>query len=564
MRGILASFNKKKGVILVAVFAFIITSGMAVLLGLAQQEKEGKAPAQVRPSKPTPEDLEAGKATYFRKCVWCHGAEGAGDGPGADRLWPRPRNFNQGTFKIRHTGSGELPLDQDLFETVTNGLPGSAMPPWSHVLTDKERMQVVQFVKTKLVTDRDFQDPDEEFNAITMGKQVASSKESIEKGRTVFMKTGKCVECHGNEGRGDGNATQNDEWGFPILPADLHKCWNFRGNRADPYNPANVFREVSTGLNGTPMPSFVDTLTEEDRWHVANFVISLCPKKEIDPLAIKPKISFVVKSSYIKGELPSTLDDPKWKEIDPLYVGLGSQITHKPRNFVRLVDEVWVRSVYNDKEIAFIFEWNDRNKSLMNDEARKIGPEGIAEIPPSGDPVADRGVRNWPIFNDAIAVQFPAKWRELVPPEKPRFIFGDSKRAVDLWKWEASGEAKEYTGKGWDNLQVRDDQHIKVVQAEFKDGQWRVIMKRDLKTEDIENEVQFEQGYYIPTAFFAWDGHNGDAGRKMSLTTWYYTILEPPVPMKVYFYPPIVALAVLGFEFWLRSKFDSRKRRNKT
>ena len=564
MRGILASFNKKKGVILVAVFAFIITSGMAVLLGLAQQEKEGKAPAQVRPSKPTPEDLEAGKATYFRKCVWCHGAEGAGDGPGADRLWPRPRNFNQGTFKIRHTGSGELPLDQDLFETVTNGLPGSAMPPWSHVLTDKERMQVVQFVKTKLVTDRDFQDPDEEFNAITMGKQVASSKESIEKGRTVFMKTGKCVECHGNEGRGDGNATQNDEWGFPILPADLQKCWNFRGNRADPYNPANVFREVSTGLNGTPMPSFVDTLTEEDRWHVANFVISLCPKKEIDPLAVKPKISFVVKSNYIKGELPSTLDDPKWKEIDPLYVGLGSQITHKPRNFVRLVDEVWVRSVYNDKEIAFIFEWNDRNKSLMNDEARKIGPEGIAEIPPSGDPVADRGVRNWPIFNDAIAVQFPAKWKELVPPEKPRFIFGDSKRAVDLWKWEASGEAKEYTGKGWDNLQFRDDKHIKVVQAEFKDGQWRMIMRRDLKTEDTENEVQFEQGYYIPTAFFAWDGHNGDASGKMSLTTWYYTILEPPVPMKVYFYPPIVALAVLGFEFWLRSKFDSRKRRNKT
>ena len=564
MRGILASFNKKKGVILVAVFAFIITSGMAVLLGLAQQEKEAKAPAQVRPSKPTPEDLEAGKATYFRKCVWCHGAEGAGDGPGADRLWPRPRNFNQGTFKIRHTGSGELPLDQDLFETVTNGLPGSAMPPWSHVLTDKERMQVVQFVKTKLVTDRDFQDPDEEFNAITMGKQVASSKESIEKGRTVFMKTGKCVECHGNEGRGDGNATQNDEWGFPILPADLHKCWNFRGNRADPYNPANVFREVSTGLNGTPMPSFVDTLTEEDRWHVANFVISLCPKKEIDPLAVKPKISFVVKSNYIKGELPSTLDDPKWKEIDPLYVGLGSQITHKPRNFVRLVDEVWVRSAYNDKEIAFMFEWNDRNKSLMNDEARKIGPEGIAEIPPSGDPVADRGVRNWPIFNDAIAVQFPAKWKELVAPEKPRFIFGDNKRAVDLWKWEASGEAKEYTGKGWDNLQFRDDKHIKVVQAEFKDGQWRMIMRRDLKTEDTENEVQFEQGYYIPTAFFAWDGHNGDASRKMSLTTWYYTILEPPVPMKVYFYPPIVALAVLGFEFWLRSKFDSRKRRNKT
>ncbi|MGH7273259.1 MAG: c-type cytochrome, partial [Nitrospiria bacterium] len=82
MRGILAAFLKK-GVILAAAFAFIISSGMAVVLSLAQQEKEAKAPAQVKPSKPTPEDLDAGKAIYFRKCVWCHGPEGAGDGPGA-------------------------------------------------------------------------------------------------------------------------------------------------------------------------------------------------------------------------------------------------------------------------------------------------------------------------------------------------------------------------------------------------------------------------------------------------------------------------------------------------
>ena len=55
------------------------------------------------------EMIEAGKRVYFTKCVWCHGVDGAGDGPGADRLWPRPRNFNQGTFKIRHTASGEFP-----------------------------------------------------------------------------------------------------------------------------------------------------------------------------------------------------------------------------------------------------------------------------------------------------------------------------------------------------------------------------------------------------------------------------------------------------------------------
>lgn len=554
---------RKRGVILVSILAFAATSGTAVMVSLAQ-EKGGipKVTAQ-RPSKPTPEDLEAGKLIYFRKCVWCHGVEGAGDGPGADRLWPRPRNFNQGTFKIRHTASGELPLDQDLFLTVTHGLKGSAMPPWSHVLTEKQRMQVVQFVKTELVKDRDFQDPDEEFNVINYGKQISSSEESIKKGEEVFMSKGKCVECHGNKGRGDGNATQNDEWGFTIMPADLTKCWNFRGNRSDPYNPANIFREVSTGLNGTPMPSFSDVLSEEERWHVANFVMSLCPKREIDPLTDKPKISFVLKSNYVQGELPSTLDDEKWKEIDPLYIGFGGQITHKPRNFVRLVDDMWARSVYNDTEIAFMFVWNDRNQSHISEEAKKIDPNTMPEVPPGGDPIAYKGVRNWPVFNDAIAIQFPAKWQELVAPEKPRFIFGDSKHSVDLWKWESDGTVKEYTGKGWDNLQYRDDQHVKLVQADFQDGQWRVLIKRALKTDDTENEVQFEQGHYIPTVFFAWDGHNGDAGRKMSITSWYYTILEPPVPMKVYLYPPIVALFVVGLQFWVYTRFDIKRRNNK-
>ncbi|MCA9480221.1 MAG: c-type cytochrome, partial [Nitrospira sp.] len=77
------------------------------------------------PAPPPAEQIEAGKRVYYTKCVWCHGVEGAGDGPGADRLWPRPRNFNGGTFKIRHTASGQLPLiDVDLFQTVTHGLPG--------------------------------------------------------------------------------------------------------------------------------------------------------------------------------------------------------------------------------------------------------------------------------------------------------------------------------------------------------------------------------------------------------------------------------------------------------
>src|SRR3989442_6136790 len=50
----------------------------------------------------------------------------------------------------------------------------------------------------------------------------------LEKGANLFVEK-KCIECHGAEGRGDGNPFNlKDDWGFPIQPANMHKCWNFR------------------------------------------------------------------------------------------------------------------------------------------------------------------------------------------------------------------------------------------------------------------------------------------------------------------------------------------------
>ena len=558
---------KNKGLLFTVAGTFLAASLVTVIMSVAQEKKEAPA-VQTVSAKPDEAAIEAGKQVYFQKCVWCHGEGGSGDGPGADRLWPRPRNFDQGTFKFRHTATGELPTDEDLFQTVTHGLPGSAMPPWEGILSESERRNVVQFVKYRLVDDRQFDDTEnEEFNLIDLGKPIPSSEESIARGKEVFTTKGKCFECHGDEGRGDGNATQKDEWGFPIFPADLHKCWNFRGSRSDPYNPKNIFREVSTGLNGTPMPSFADVLTPEQRWDVANLVISLCPKKkngkplDIDPLADKPVIKFVVKSHFVEGEISANPDDPKWMENEPLYIGFGGQITHKPRNFVRLVDEVWVRSLYNGKDIAYLFEWNDRNKSVGTPEDLAKG-EQIKETPPAGDPIATK--YGTMVFNDAIAVQFPAQWQSLSPPQKPRFIFGDAKKAVDIWKWESDGTVKSYTGSGWDQpLSPRSSQDLKAPSATFKDGQWRVMMVRSMVTEDKDNDAQFEKGKYIPTVFFAWDGHNGDVGRKMSLSSWYYTFLVPPVPKTVYVYPFVAAIFLIGIEGWILRKVNKIKSQKK-
>src|SRR5438093_7720490 len=161
--------------ILSAAVGISMVSGSAGVWTFAEEGSGSGLPEGCKkgslPPLPPAEMIEAGKRVYFTKCVWCHGVDGAGDGPSADRLWPRPRNFNQGTFKIRHTASGELPLfdyrkptpgQNDLFETVTHGLPGSAMPAWEGIFRERQRPQVLSFVTTQLVKDRRYDDKETE------------------------------------------------------------------------------------------------------------------------------------------------------------------------------------------------------------------------------------------------------------------------------------------------------------------------------------------------------------------------------------------------------------------
>lgn len=566
----------RRGFLWAAILGIVaVTGGSLHVTSSEAQEKKAAAGPTYKSAKPTDEQIAAGQKVYFKKCVWCHGPEGAGDGPGALRLWPRPRNFNQGTFKVRTTASGELPTDEDLFLTVTNGLPGSAMPSWDGILSDEQRRNVIAFVKTKLVKERNFQDADEEFHVISFDGQVSSSPESIKRGEEVFLKKGKCVECHGQDGRGNGNLTQKDDWGFPIFPADLHKCWDFRGNRRDPYNPKTVFREVSTGLNGTPMPSFIDLLSVQERWDVANFVINFCPKTnngkalKIDPLTMKPVINFVVTSQFTDGPLPTTVDDKKWSEQESHFIGLGGQITRKPQNFNRRIDSVWVKSIYNKDEIAILLEWDDRQEShaqggnlpppmnvadLTIPVAYYANKMVFEQVMPTVYPTDWKSFPQPVIYNDAVAIQFPAEWEKLVSPERPFFIDGDPKKAVDLWKWESNGKTVAYTGHGIDKVEPRGDSILKADGATFKDGVWRVIIKRALTTSDKANDVQFQAGKYIPIAFQAWDGDNGEAGGRKAVSAWYYLILQPPVPRSVFIYPPIAVFAMVGIQWWVIRK----------
>src|SRR5438128_9787422 len=118
---------------------------ISALLALALA---ARLPFPLPPSPFPVQDTVKGKAVYVKWCAGCHGETGAGDGPAAAYMLPRPRNFTGAVYKIRTTASGQLPTDADLLRVIDEGLPGSAMPAWKGRLSDAERRDVLAYLKT--------------------------------------------------------------------------------------------------------------------------------------------------------------------------------------------------------------------------------------------------------------------------------------------------------------------------------------------------------------------------------------------------------------------------------
>ena len=132
---------------------------------------------------------------------------------------------------------------------------------------------------------------------------------------------------------------------------------------------------------------------------------------------------------------------------------------------------------------------------------------------------------------------------------------------MDITKWTADGVLYAYEGTGWDqDFNERDDftEQMKIAKAEWKDGRWTVLIHRPLKG-DYEEDAYLQAGKYIPMVFFAWDGHNGDAGRKMAVSAFYYLVMEPPIPKEAYIYPILVAIGMVGIEGWVLTRRKNKR-----
>jgi len=210
--------------------------------------------------------INVGQDVYLKYCVGCHGEKGDGKGKAASLLVTKPRDFTKGIFEFKSTSQGSLPLDEDLMRTITKGLPGNSMPAFV-LVPEKERLAVIEYIKT--FSEKWKKEKPGQPIVIPPVPEYVGSPESVTKGRGTYEVNG-CSGCHGDKGDGKGPAAAilKDMWGNPDKPRNFRRGI-YEGGSA----PGDLFRTITTGIEGTPMPAFAQ-IPENDRWHLISYVLS--------------------------------------------------------------------------------------------------------------------------------------------------------------------------------------------------------------------------------------------------------------------------------------------------
>jgi mono/diheme cytochrome c family protein len=116
------------------------------------QELAIEEPQMIQPAnlseleKPSPDLINEGKKIFQTVCITCHGADGKGDGPAASSLSPHPRNFTSKDNWING------PTLSGIFETLQNGISGSAMVSFDNYTTE-QKFALAHYIRTTFVPD---------------------------------------------------------------------------------------------------------------------------------------------------------------------------------------------------------------------------------------------------------------------------------------------------------------------------------------------------------------------------------------------------------------------------
>lgn len=99
-----------------------------------------EAAAVKNPTAADDESISRGAAIFSQSCAVCHGDIGKGDGPGAAALSPKPADL--------HADHVQGNSDGTIFWIVSHGREGTVMPAWDTILSEEQRWDVVNFLRT--------------------------------------------------------------------------------------------------------------------------------------------------------------------------------------------------------------------------------------------------------------------------------------------------------------------------------------------------------------------------------------------------------------------------------
>lgn len=506
-----------------------------------------------------------GEQLYQKQCSMCHGVQGGGDGKAAYLLYPKPRDFTRGEFRLVSTTEMTV-TNEDLFKAITRGMPGSAMPPWEF-LNGKERWALVYYIRylselgTKVrrgeITEEMIQrgipwetqkqlateniDP---ASVIKVPPESAVTNEGLVRGRELFVKA--CAPCHGPQGRGDGQQVMADSLGYPLKPRDL-TAGIFKGASSS----EELYYRIAAGLPGSPMPSYGAALTQEQIWDLIHYVQTL-PKPGAEERARLHRSKIV--AYRLDGALDlNPLSDP-WQKTEPVFISLTPLWWRNER-----VEGVEVRALHDGAKIAIHLSWEDATKDTSAVAIQSF-PDGAAiqfaqgPDPPTfamgsaENPVTiwnwkaswQEEIKEWPDI-ETVYPDTATDWYE----SQRNYKYGDPFETKDsktkfhdpnfLTGWgrgnlfsnvERKSASEEAMAKGFGSLTTQGPK-IEPIEANgvWKEGKWQVVFSRPLKTQEKQT-LEFEAGRSLHIGFAVWDGSKQDRDGQKMISVWNELVLE--------------------------------------
>ncbi len=210
-----------------------------------------------------------GQQVFQLHCIGCHGVKGDGKGEVADGFVVKPRDFTLGKFKFSTTARNTLPTDEDLKNTISNGLATSAMPNY-RLLDDASKDALIAYIKT--FSPRWTTEEAKQKWQPASSPGFVGTPASVGKGEKLFA--ARCLMCHGTK-KQQPDVVFSLQWqgaeacNDVIRPAIFSYGSIKRGQKVE-----DIRMSITAGVGGTPMLAWGEMLSEQDRWDLTSYILA--------------------------------------------------------------------------------------------------------------------------------------------------------------------------------------------------------------------------------------------------------------------------------------------------